>query len=166
MDCHKVSHVPLISSIILGPILRYRFYGQFPTKMFIHVLILCLASIYAFKANEEHVNILAPQYKAWLYQFMDKDTDFNSLGDDIARRKTYYKLSDFRDDVRSFVEGYYNLSDPAKLDPDYGLLYGNITLYHPYNGNGMIQPPQVYFRYILQETSVKKEEYPLEMKFN
>ena len=124
-----------------------------------------MASIYAFKANQEHVNILAPQYKAWLYQFLDQDTDFNALADDIERRKTYYKLDEFMDDIRSFVEGYYNLSDPTKVDPKYGLLFGNLTLYNPHGGNKTIKPPIVYFRYILQETSVQNDNYPLMEEF-
>ena len=41
----KISTVPLISQIILGPIHRYRYYGSFPWKMFVHVLIVIMASV-------------------------------------------------------------------------------------------------------------------------
>ena len=88
-----------------------------------------------------------------MYQFLDKGTDFNSLGSDIERRKTYYKLfsndSDspgFMDDVKGFVDDYYNLSDTTDVSDD-GILFGNITIGNPMN-NSWIEPPVVYFRYL------------------
>lgn len=56
----KVSDVPLISQIILGPIHRYRYYGRFPWKMFVHVLIVLMASVVLLKSNSENVKVLNP----------------------------------------------------------------------------------------------------------
>lgn len=128
--------------------------------MFVHVLIVVVASIYQFKANSENVKIVAPQYKAWLYQFLDQDTDFNALTDDIERRKTFYKLSNLTEDIRGYVDGYYDLAvseQDSEAHAENGILFGDISLDDPNIEGYEVTPPRVQFRYLTSGQSPSKE---------
>ena len=51
---------PIVSSIILGPIDRYRIYGIFPFKLLIHILLVLSTSVFMFIKNDEAVKVLKP----------------------------------------------------------------------------------------------------------
>ena len=93
---------------------------------------------------------------------MDKETDFNALADDIERRKTYYKLSEFMEDVRTYVSDYYDLGDPS-ADIEEGILLGKISIQDPTSEDRPTKPPTVFFRYMQQ--GINPDEWPLEFQF-
>ena len=102
---HTKSKVPLISSIILDPITRYRIYGTFPSKFLIHVALVFLCTTFTMMQNEIDNELLNPQIVAFNYYFLNDESmdDFNKLAEEYPKRKDFYSISDLNDFVSNSV---------------------------------------------------------------
>jgi hypothetical protein len=68
--------VPLKAKVLLSPIERYKWYGVFPGKFLIHLVIVILASVISIDNNIMNEDIFTPQNVVFFFTFLsDGDGD-------------------------------------------------------------------------------------------
>ena len=106
--------MPLKSKVILGPIEKYKWYGVFPGKFVVHLLIVILSSQLGLYYNAHNNDLYLPQTVMFFYTFLsDNDlADFQQLTGEYAKDQLFYDIEDMNTFVNSSVAKYYSLADP------------------------------------------------------
>ena len=56
-----MSKIPLKSTVLLGPLHKYKWYGEFPRKFFLHILIVLVSVWLAFFSHMKNAELFEPQ---------------------------------------------------------------------------------------------------------
>jgi hypothetical protein len=84
--------VPFSARILLGPFKKYIMYGVFPWSLFLHTVLVLLASYQLLQTNDQIKNYQRAEQDALDKQFITTDRDFDDLVPIWI--KPYYQLSD------------------------------------------------------------------------
>lgn len=137
---HNLVSIPLKSSILLGPLTKYAYYGQFPFKVAIHLVVCVLAGLLAFQQNRMDQEQFLPQVLAFYFKFLLRDdvSSINTLeGKD--NRVEFYKVPEMRDFITNSTQLYFDFNNEGTEDL--------INTIYTAKDEFVFKEPQVHFKY-------------------
>ncbi len=118
-DRKKDSDNNLISikdTIYLNPIEKYKYYGKFPWKFIIHLLLLVGTSAQALLIICATTEYTRSQERIFYDNFLS-EVDKNEL--DVDRIVSFYTLDDIKKSVNDSIENFYSLQEKSIEELEY-----------------------------------------------
>lgn len=98
----------------MSPLERYKYYGERPYRLSIHILIICISSYLSFLIRNSYANSYAPQRVAFYYQFMaDDQKTYNDWTWEYDKYLAIYNITSLQEKISDGREKYMSLNDPT-----------------------------------------------------
>lgn len=110
---HLMTTIPLKSTVLLGPLHKYKWYGSFPRKFLLHIFIVCVSVWLAFFSHRKNATLFEPQIVVFFQQFLNPGIgDYQQLTGDYSRNRAFFDVDKLQEFINTSVKTYFDISEP------------------------------------------------------